>query len=278
MHRSHLPSACALAGLLACSSGSSAPADGGDDAGSLYYPGTDAPGPAPHDGGGDVVAPAYTYGPPYTGGQYALGPVDYAETKLHNACAPASKYSASVQSAEGPLLASLPGGFALWGGIGSAAGFCDACIWVTTPKGRSALLRVVSYGVSGTVVDTSQGAFQLLDSGESPRAMTWQFAQCPSTGPMILEFSSNASDTSTSLWVRNARVPLAKVEVLSQNHPAWIPLKRENDGSLSDANGFGVGPFQIRVTGVDGQEVTDSFSWPTTGLGGAVMQWVDNFG
>jgi expansin (peptidoglycan-binding protein) len=212
------------------------------------------------------------YGTPFTGGQYNLGPVDYAETQWHNACAPSTKYNPQVQAVEGTLLVGL------WNGIPNTAGYCDACIWVTTPTMKSALLRVVTYGdTSMNSIDVSQNAYDMLNTGEYPRPMTWQFAECPDTGPILYEFQTGSSEWWTSLWVRNARVPLTKVEVMSPNHAAWTELTRGSDGTLTDGGGFGNGSFSIKSTGVDGQEVTDNFSWPSGGLAGAFLTGKSNF-
>jgi expansin (peptidoglycan-binding protein) len=213
-----------------------------------------------------------TYGDPFQGGEFHLGPVDYAETQFHNACAPGTKYDPKVQKVEGTLLAGL------WNGIPDVAGYCDACIWVTTAKGKSAMLRVVTYGDTTTnSIDTSPDAFALLDSGEYPRDMTWQFAKCPDSGPMMYEFQTGANEWWTSLWVRNARVPLAKVEVESMNHPSYTALERGGDGTLTDASGFGAGKFSIRSTGVDGQEIVDTFDWPSGVIAGAFLTGQGNF-
>lgn len=221
--------------------------------------------------GGDA-GPIVTYGAAYSGGQFHLGPVDYAETQWHNACAPGTKYDARVRQAEGELLAGL------WGGIPNVSGYCDACIWVVTDAGRSALLRVVTYGATtSNSIDVSPQAYDLLNSGEYPRTMTWQFARCPDTGPILYEFQTGSNEWWTSLWVRNARVPLAKVEVKSKNHSAWVALARGSDGTLTDSGGFGQGPFQIRSTSVDGQEVIDSFDWPSGGIAGAFLTGQANF-
>lgn len=213
-----------------------------------------------------------TYGQPYQGGQYNLGPVDYAETQFHNACAPITKYDPNVQKVEGTLLAGL------WNGIPDVAGYCDACIWVVTAKGKSALLRVVTYGDTSTnSIDVSPDAYQILNEGEYPRDMTWQLAECPDTGPMMYEFQTGSNEYWTSLWVRNARVPVTKVEVQSQNHPTWAALDRGSDGTLTDASGFGAGTFSIRSTGIDGQQVVDTFAWPSAGIAGAFLDGKGNF-
>ncbi len=192
---------------------------------------------------------------------YHLGPVDYAETEWHNACAPAEKYRPELQSLQGPLLGGVSGIF------GQDGSLCDACMLVKTAKGKSAVLRIVTYGVEAEPgdIDVSPEAFDILHSGEFPRDMTWQLAKCPDTGTLRYEFQTEASIWWTSLWVRNARVPLTKVEVKSGNHSSFIELARGGDGTLTDNGGFGEGSFTLRMTGIDNQVVEDTFPSFDTG-------------
>src|SRR5262245_12682610 len=132
------------------------------------------------EGEGDTDGPPQVWGQKYEGGEFHLGPVDYAETQWHNACAPGTKYAPAVQEVEGTLLAGL------WSGLPDVASYCDACIFVETAEGKSATLRVVTYGdTTANSIDVSPEAYAILDSGESPRTMTWQFTRCPDTGPML---------------------------------------------------------------------------------------------
>jgi expansin (peptidoglycan-binding protein) len=261
----------AVLAIAACSSSSSSTTGGGagDADGGTGTPGTGTPGTTPGQVGADGLV---TYGSAYEGGQFHLGPVDYTESQFHNACAPGSKYDPRVQMAEGTFLAGL------WNGIPNVASYCDACVWITTAKGKSAMLRVVTYGDTTTnSIDTSPDAFAKLDSGEYPRTMTWQFARCPDSGPITYEFQTGSSEYWTSLWVRNARVPLQKVEVQSANHAAFTELTRGGDGTLTDSAGFGKGGFTIRSTGVDGSVVTETFDWPAAGVAGAFLTGTKNF-
>lgn len=243
---------------------------GGDGSG-----GKGSPGGGSNGSGGTTSqnnGTTTTYGNSYTGGLFHLGPVDYDETQWHNACAPATKYAQAVRTVEGDLLAGL------WNGIPNVAGYCDACIFVTTGKGKTALLRVVTYGDTTTnSIDVSPQAYAILDSGENPRSMTWQFAECPDTGKILYEFQTGSSEWWTSLWVRNARVPLTKVEVQSVNHASWTALDRGSDGTLTDASGFGAGHFSLRLTGIDGQVLVDAFDWPAAGIAGQMLTGQGNF-
>ncbi len=241
---------------------------GGDDTTSNTNPdgGTIPPQPGV-DGGGTTL-----YGQEHGGGEFHLGPVDYTETQWHNACAPGTKYAQSVQSAEGVLLAGL------WNGIPNVAQYCDACIFVKTAKGKAALLRVVTYGdTTQNSIDVSPQAYQLLNSGESPRTMSWWFAKCPATGNVMYEFQTGSSEWWTSLWVRNARLPLTKVEVKSANHGSFVALERGGDGTLTDNGGFGKGAFTIRLTAIDGSTYEDAIDWPANGVAGAMITGKGNF-
>lgn len=213
-----------------------------------------------------------TYGEPYTGGEYHLGPVDWDETKFHNACAPATRYAPAVRAAAGSYLAGL------WGGLANVAGYCDACIKVDTAKGKSLVLRVVTYGdTTRNSIDVSPEAYALLDSGEYPRSMTWQLVKCPESGPVMYEFQTGANEWWTSLWVRNARAPLAKVEVKSKNHASFVALERGGDGTLTDGSGFGRGAFTLRLTALDGTTLDDTFDWPSPDIAGKTLLGKANF-
>jgi expansin (peptidoglycan-binding protein) len=224
------------------------------------------------DASSGADAAVVTYGDVYEGGEFHLGPVDYEETVWHNACAPGGGYLPAIQEVQGRLLAGL------WNGVSDVAGLCDACIHVVTAAGKSAVLRVVTYGVTtANSIDVSPEAYALLDSGEYPRHMRWQLARCPDSGPILYEFQTASSEWWTSLWVRNARVPLARVEVQSADHANFVELVRGSDGTLTDSSGFGAGAFTLRLTGVDGQVVSDTFAWPAAGLGGALLTGHGNF-
>jgi expansin len=224
--------------LLGCSSESSSGGTGGGG------------------GGGGGGPPGPVLGDPREG-SYNLGPVEWAGG-IPNSCAP---YPAQIQSVEGDLLA---GTSLTYNGDGS---LCDTCIRVDTATGRSTVARVVTTGVTQGEgdVDLSPAAYAALDTGEYPRSMTWQLVTCPEGGNLYYQFQTESNEWWTSLWVRNTRVPVARVEVQSTNHADWYALTRGTDGTLTDAGGFGTGPFTLRVTSIEGGTVTDEFATHTAG-------------
>lgn len=207
---------------------------------------------------GPPTSDADVLGEPHAG-QYHLGPVDFAETEWHNACAPGGgKYRSALQDATGlggEYLAGVSNEYMQGGAV------CDACILIKTATGRSIVARVVTYGVTAEPgdIDVSPNVFAELDTGEYPRSMTWEFAKCPDTGPLMYEFQTEANPYWTSLWVRNPRVPLTRVEVQSANHAAFFEMRRAPDGTVNDDGGFGTGGFTLRMTGMDDQVVTETF-------------------
>lgn len=252
--------------------GGALPASAGSTANAGSPASTHDPSPAGKGASPPPAEPGAGLGKRYEGGEFHLGPVDWDETQWHNACAPGTKYAKTIRDLEGDLLAGL------WNGIPDVASYCDACIAVTTARGKSATLRVVTYGDTSTnSIDVSPQAFALLDSGESPRTMSWQFTTCPSSGAIYYELQTGSSQWWTSLWVRNARVPLSKVEVKSANHGDYVELQRGSDGTLTDPGGFGEGPFTFRLTGIDGSQHTDSFDWPAGGVAGKLLEGKGNF-
>ncbi|MGC4087443.1 MAG: hypothetical protein QM756_06045 [Polyangiaceae bacterium] len=258
-----------LLGANGCGDGSGdgAPAGGASSAGGSAAMGnggsaTAKGGAAAASGGaasaGAPTSSSATFGDAHDG-QYHLGPVDFAETEWHNACAPEGGYRSALRNATGlggEYLAGVSNSYQLNGAV------CDACVQITTQTGRTIVARVVTYGVSNAPgdLDVSPSVYAALNTNEYPRSMSWRFAKCPDTGSLSYEFQTEANPYWTSLWVRNPRVPITKVEVKSANHADFFALRRELDGTVNDDGGFGTGAFTLRITGMDGSVVTDSAS------------------
>jgi hypothetical protein len=210
-------------------------------------------------GGSDVAKGGPTTGPggdplgTVVQGEYNLGPVDWAETVFHNACSP---YLPTIEGMDGNLLAGVGNSY---GGNGS---YCDACIKMTTAMGKSAILRVITYGdvTAPGNVDLSQEAYDALSSGEFPRTMSWELVSCPGTNPIYFQFQTGANVDWTSLWVRNPRIAIQSVQVKSAKHADFSAMDLGSDGTFTDGGGFGSGAFTILVTGVDGSTFSQDFT------------------
>lgn len=215
--------------------------------------------------GGPPVTTSTTFGATHSG-SYHLGPVDWAQTQWTNACGP---YPTSVQTMEGVYLAGVDNSLASDGSL------CDACALVTTRLGKSVLVRLITYGVSNTAgdMDLSPEAYAAIHEDDpqgtssNPRPMSWQLARCAggSSASLALQWQTQANPYWTSFWVRNAALPLAKVEVKSSKHAAFFALRRETDGTWNDDGGFGEGAFTLRFTATTGEVVTADFTTFTAG-------------
>jgi hypothetical protein len=189
-------------------------------------------------------------------GVYHLGPVDFAQTQYHNACAPAEGYRSALHAStglSGEYLAGVSGELSQNGGV------CDACMLIETAMGESIVARIVTYGQEHSPgdIDVSPSVYEAINHGEDPRTMTWHFARCPDVGALQYEFKTGSNPFWTSLWVRNPRVPLVKAEVKAKGDADFVNLERAGDGTLTDSSGFGDGAFTLRLTGLDGQVLED---------------------
>jgi expansin (peptidoglycan-binding protein) len=192
-------------------------------------------------------------------GNYNLGPVAFSGS-FPNSCAP---YTPALEKEAGALLAGLA---LAYNGNGV---LCDTCILVKTGRGKSVTAKVITTGDTHgpNDVDLSDAAFAAIDSGEYPRTMTWELVKCDGAGTLEYQFQTEANPYWTSLWVRNARLPVVSLEVKSANHPDFAPLTRGDDGTLTDDHGFGDGPFTLRVTADGGKVITDTFpAFPPGGV------------
>lgn len=212
----------------------------------------------------EPVGSSETFGDTHAG-SFHLGPVDWAQTEWTNSCGP---YAPDVQQLEGVYLAGVD---TTWNGDGS---LCDACALVTTGLGKSLLVRIITTGASNAAgdMDLSPEAFELLDgmdpeaTPQNPRPMTWQLAKCSSTsGAIRLQYQTGSNAYWTSLWVRNARLPLSKVEVQKGSSGDFLGLRRETDGTWNADQGFGEGPFTLRFTSTTGAVLSKAFPSFTPG-------------
>lgn len=203
------------------------------------------------------ITSGQTFGDTHSG-SYHLGPVDWQGTQWNNACSP---YPPAVQALEGQYLAGVDNAF---NGNGQ---LCDACALITTRLGKSVLVRIVTTGVSNAPgdVDLSAEAYAAIHQDDpmgtpsNPRPMTWQLAKCAGQSRIHLQYQTQANTDWTSLWVRNARLPLEGVRVKSSRHTTSKALRRESDGTWNDDSGFGAGAFTLELTSTTGVTLSQDF-------------------
>ncbi len=213
--------------------------------------------------GGGAPAPTQTSGP-YWGeahsGNFWLGPVDYAETKFHNACNP----PASVRGVYGNYLMGFANEVTLQGLKASQGQLCDVCVELTA-NGVTLIARAITYGqeTGPNDIDVSPEADTALH-GSTARTVQWRITTCPTTDPIRYTFDGGQWSNTWffRVWVRNSKLPIKKVEY-KLGSGAWSAAEWQSDGAFQAAGAdFGAG-FSLRVTAIDDQTIEDAI----TGLG-----------
>lgn len=218
-------------------------------------------------GSTSAVVPATTLAPgasKYFGevrsGNFWIGPVDYEETKFHNACGPSEGcYPAAIQALYGKYLMGIANEAQLQGLTASDGQLCDVCAELTA-NGQTLIARVITYGeeTGSTDIDVSPEVDAVL-KGSSNRTLSWRFTSCPTTAPIQYTFDGRQWSNTWffRVWVRNARVPVSKVEY-RLGTGAWSTADWQSDGAWQAASqDFGKG-FSLRISSIDNQSIDDT--------------------
>ena len=199
-----------------------------------------------------------SYGSTHSG-NFWIGPVDYAETVFHNACAPSVKYPVAIQQLYGNYIMGLSNQAQLQTLTAGSGQLCDVCAELTA-NGQTLIAHVVTYGdeTGPWDIDVSTQVDSALN-GAASRRLTWQFIACPTTAPITYTFDGRQWSNTWffRVWVRNARVPVAKVEYkLGSN--AWSTADWQSDGAWQASSADFSGGFSLRVTSIDNQTIEDA--------------------
>jgi expansin (peptidoglycan-binding protein) len=151
------------------------------------------------------------------------------------------------------------------------AAWCGACVRVDGPTG-SVKVRVVDKCPtceSRTHVDLSKSAFaKIADISAGRVPVKWQFVPCAVTGPIAYHFKEGSNAYWSAIQIRNHRMPIKSVEAKLSG--AWVGLTRADYNFFLYEKGHGPGPYQLRVTSIEGKSVEDSgipFAEATTASG-----------
>jgi expansin (peptidoglycan-binding protein) len=189
-----------------------------------------------------------------------LGPVDYVESAYHNACGleDGTHYPTAIQNLYGNYIIGLDGG-----NIPNVASHCDNCAQLSA-NGKTIIAHVVTYGTENGVdaIDLSPEARTALGFSNSNWTGTWQFSSCPTNGtPIYYEFDSGSWTEPNfwyvRIWTRNQRLPVTLLET-KLGTGAWTSASQQSDGAWQSSGVDFSGGFQVRVTAVDNQQLTDS--------------------
>jgi expansin (peptidoglycan-binding protein) len=108
-------------------------------------------------------------------------------------------------------------------------------------------------------LDLSQEAFAMIaDPIDGIVPIQWQFVDGDVEGPIQYKFKEGSNEYWTAIQIRNHRTRIAKVEVQNEDG-SWETLNRETYNYFTSSDGgMGAGPYNIRVTDVNGSVIEDT--------------------
>lgn len=139
-----------------------------------------------------------------------------------------------------------------------SAELCGACAEVTGPSGTIVVsiedrCPECAFGD----IDLSAEAFPYIADPILGRvAITWKIISCPVTGPVSFYFKEGSSQWWTAVQVRNHKNPIQKFEYLKNG--VWTELPRQTYNYFEDAAGMGPGPYDFRITDINGNTLTET--------------------
>ena len=144
-----------------------------------------------------------------------------------------------------------------WDYANSAA--CGACMEVTGPYGTVTVQ--VTQNCAGACardeIELSETAFGMIaDTGEGHAPVTWQLVSCDVTGPIAFHFEPESSEWWASIQLRNHRIPVETLE-MRWTDGTWRNLPRQAHNYFEARDTPGPGPYTLRVTSVDQQQITE---------------------
>jgi expansin (peptidoglycan-binding protein) len=138
------------------------------------------------------------------------------------------------------------------------AAACGACVEVTGPD-ATIVVRIVDRCPECPAgdIDFSEAAFAMIAEPELGRVpIAWHYTSCPVSGPLVYRFKEGSSQYWTAVQVRNHRNAIATFEV-GDGMGGWKAVTRLDYNYFVDDGGMGPGPYDFRVTDVEGNVVED---------------------
>lgn len=132
---------------------------------------------------------------------------------------------------------------------------CSACMRVTGPLGEVVVDVIENCGgacVDGEI-ELSRSAFEaigILDEGRADVA--WQLVPCDRDGPISFAYERESDEWWAGIQVRNPALPVASLSI-RYNGGDFERLEMDGWNHFPVSGDLGEGPFDFRVTAIDGQ-------------------------
>jgi len=145
---------------------------------------------------------------------------------------------------------------------------CGTTLKVTGPEG-SVHVRVVDScpGCRKGGLDLSPQAFKKIASLDDGRVdIEWEVVKGDDGDPVTFKYKPGSSRLWVALQVRDHALPIKKVEIKPEGTDEWYSTKRKVDNYFVQSKDMPNKPLDVRVTAVDGSQITDTLPPPKAGL------------
>lgn len=152
----------------------------------------------------------------------------------------------------------------LWVAINSTdfrgSATCSACMEVTGPLG-TVVVEVIENCAGACKdgeIELSGTAFEEIgDLSEGQAEVTWKLVPCHRSGPIAFAYEKDSHAWWAGIQVRNPALPVASLAILYSAEDGWKTLERDNWDHFPVSAELGSGPFDFKVTAIDGQELLE---------------------
>lgn len=136
---------------------------------------------------------------------------------------------------------------------------CSSCMKVDGPNGTVIVEVIENCGgaCASSEIELSRSAFDAIAELKEGRAqVSWRLVPCDREGPISFSYERESDQWWAGIQVRNPALPVAKLEVRYGNED-WIELERDRSDHFPVSGELGDGPFDFRVTAIDGQQLIE---------------------
>ena len=133
---------------------------------------------------------------------------------------------------------------------------CSACMAVEGPLGV-VVVDVIENCADACMdgeIELSRSAFESVGNLDEGRAdVTWQLVPCDREGPIRFSYEEDSGAWWTGIQVRNPALPVVGLAVRIDDGGEWQVLEKDGWDHFPLSGDLGEGPFDFRVTAIDGQ-------------------------
>jgi expansin (peptidoglycan-binding protein) len=129
---------------------------------------------------------------------------------------------------------------------------------VTGPKGEVVVevIENCAGACAAGEIELSRTAFAAIATLEEGQAdVSWRLVACDRQGPIVFSYEADSDEWWAGIQIRNSRLPIRGLAILLPS--GWTPLTRDHWNHFPISAELGSGPFDFRVTAIDGQELLE---------------------